>query len=340
MKYFMNKPGFTIIELLVATLVGSMLTVILSMILYQMNQTQNRVDRLVDVYERAELVYHQLERDLLGAFIPVQAEDIKPTGTQAQKKPKKIDKVFYGDNKLDTLTFITNNPLQAYWGPKSGKAQPKVVRVVYRLVPDKAKKNSYILQRQESGTLDFGRYNQESEKKIRGYDLIRGVKEIAIEYTAMVAIKEVAEKKPGQEERDITFESQKVKEWKPKKESETEAQLFKPLIPQYLNVHMHLWDDSYKRVLPFTFVFLIPTSFDVYKKQLEKRKQEKPQPPKEQKPSTLPAANQRSVPSSGAVTVRGGRSSTTGYLTTHIIHERPDHTTVSTRRVTPIGVRS
>ena len=107
----------------------------------------------------------------MGAFLPVQAfkekeekkeEDKKDTDTDTGKKPppkkpppkkekkerKELKKVFYGINRgtmLDVLTFITNNPMSAYWGKQTGKAKPKVARVVYRLVEDREQKGCHCI---------------------------------------------------------------------------------------------------------------------------------------------------------------------------------------------------
>src|SRR5438445_6421826 len=131
------KHGFMLIELIVATLISSMVAGILLTALSQGMRFQTAVDNIVDTSLRIGIVSNQLEKDLMGAFVPVQAErsdkddeedqdeeapavdnkkpdnnkvDDKKAGAKEKQKP--LEKIFYATNKegnFDTLTFITNN---------------------------------------------------------------------------------------------------------------------------------------------------------------------------------------------------------------------------------------
>ena len=105
-----------------------------------------------------------------------------------EKLKPKIDKIFFSENKganLQTLTFISNNPLPVYWSKKAGKPQPKMVRIVYRLQPDPARRDSYRLMRQEGDDLSYAAYDPKiplEKQKYRPYEVIDGIKNLSVLY--------------------------------------------------------------------------------------------------------------------------------------------------------------
>ena len=137
------KPGFTLIEIILATALAAIISVALIVMLQQMNGTLMRVDRISDLDMRATMLQNQMERDLAGAFAPTdfsatnssgessfaKASDFAKASTDTSadkaKGPKKIEKIFWGDKTLEMLTFITNNPLQAYWGERFRQSSTK-----------------------------------------------------------------------------------------------------------------------------------------------------------------------------------------------------------------------
>src|SRR5579863_3211355 len=123
------KYGFMLIELIVATLIASLIAGVLFAALFQSSRVQGSVDNIIDFSVRVGVVANQLEKDVMGCFIPQQAQeksssvktskntstDVKEEEqkTPVKEKPKPIEKIFYSANKngqLDTLTFVTNNP--------------------------------------------------------------------------------------------------------------------------------------------------------------------------------------------------------------------------------------
>lgn len=208
-----HHAGFMLIELIVATLIASLLSAVLLTALSQSTRVQTSVDSSIYVSERIAIAVSQLEKDLAGAFVPVQSEKKKEqaatksqekiddnqkkgpkkdsSSTQVQdqktdqkKEPKIIEKIFYGTNKngmLDTLTLITNNPLVVFVGKDVGTVKPKVVRVQYTLKPDPEHKDSFTLFRQESNELDLAEY-----KNVRPYEVIGGIKKLSVSYTARI----------------------------------------------------------------------------------------------------------------------------------------------------------
>src|SRR5687768_15983012 len=126
-----NHSGFSLIELLIASFIASIIALILFSSLYQINKFIPRVNNLSQNNEKAALVNAQLERDLSGTTAPFeyylrQKQEEKPgqkkqeeekkknehekkekeTKEQAeptqQKKPP-LEKIFYGNNKNNML---------------------------------------------------------------------------------------------------------------------------------------------------------------------------------------------------------------------------------------------
>ncbi len=241
------KKGFILIELLIATLIAGMISVLLLTALQQTNKFQAVIDDNIDIYTRATIFHRQLEKDIMGAFVPVQAYK-QLTNDKKQKKPP-LDYVFYSinrDKRLDILTFITTNPLAVYWGAKAGSAKPRVARVVYQLQPEDEKKTSFILFRQEGSELAFAHYKKDNPKAPRAYQLINGIKDLSVTYT-IVEEQEDPNKKPS-------YKTVNTWNW-PQKNQQNKKE--EPPLPQFITVNLALWDNDYKRDVSFTFTFTL-----------------------------------------------------------------------------------
>ncbi len=278
------KHGFTLIELLIATALASILSATLIVLWQQMNQMRSRVDRYADMYQRATLVCAQLERDISGVFVPVEAdmtqteagksesdsnnEDARKNAASTQKSPasaqegpKKLDKVFWGDHGLTLLTFVTNNIMSRYWSVKlaqTTQAQPRMARVIYKLEPEKNKKDSFMLMRQESPEIYFDVMQQ---KGAPTYALATGIKAIRLEYVVYVKIpaekKGMATAAPQQTPQEV-FEKKIVKEWHKIEDNKPPW----PLVPQWVLVDLELWDSAHTRTQTFHFEIQILPRFD------------------------------------------------------------------------------
>lgn len=274
----MMHKGFTLIEVLFATAIAATISVLLIGLWNQMVQSQIRVERFTDIYGRAALYNAQIQRDISGAFIPL--DELQTTGTQQNEQLKKIEHVFVGDATLQQLTFITNNPMPTYWSERVGGPQPAIVRVVYKLVPEKKRANSFVLMRQEGNSLDLKDYTSENSK-IRAYELITGVKNVAIDYIAMVEKNKAPEANKTQEQ-EPEFERVTKKEWQsPVQQGERTEEQKLPPIPHWVIMKVELWDDAtFQRSTTFTFIFDILSSLDATTK------------PVPQKRATTPAQSQ------------------------------------------------
>lgn len=303
----MNKSGFSLIELLVATMIASILGTLLFSAFYQINRFVPVIDNRTTIIEKAALMNAQLEKDFAGIIVPNEFYDRQPkskTTPEAeekeakqkdseakkkqadqknkkqeevdaeQKKKKPLEKIFYSINKsgmLDQLSFITTSSLQVYWGPKSGTAKPRMVRVLYKLKENPATKDgkkSYSLIRKESPKLEF----YEIEKSLE-YVLVDGIKSLKMDYTAVLiepAKKPEAPQPPGQKPAQTQkpeIEIKQLNEWQEKAEKEESEKNQKqmPLVPQVISLDLSLWDNAKKRSTPFVFTYKVPGEFALKK---------------------------------------------------------------------------
>lgn len=306
----MNKPGFTLVELMIATFIASIVAILLFASLSQLNRFVPALDNVTDISERAALVNAQLERDLGGVMAPEEfyarqkkqakskpqeapkenapASGKATSGTQdetqeTEKEKKPLEKIFYSVNKegmLEQLSFITDNPLQIYWGPKSGSARPRVARVLYTLKEEgpvskkKNQKKSYSLIRQESENLEFDAMVKETNAQ--QFVLAQGIKSFTAEYTAVMqtqkkeqeAQKETKEAPSEPAKKDI----RKSTDWLGKQAAQTDQlstkdeQEVMPLVPQLAQFTATFWDAQQKHSFPFRFTLAMRQEIEREKK--------------------------------------------------------------------------
>ena len=285
----MKQKGFTLIEILVAFAIGTMLAGILFTSFFQSNQASQIIDNVIDSNITAATLIHQITKDVSGAFVPVsvqllqeqreqekkRAKDTpeasgkqgaektaaakKGTGQSSEKKKQKlpkIEKIFYSslkDNNLDVLTFITNNPLQPYWSPTAQgsvakKPTVKLVRVVYRLVPEGTEKPlSYKLLRQESETLDFNKFALGGN--IRAFEVANNIKTIKTEYSILIPEEKLDEQKPQDGAEKPKLQVKKMPTWNDGKLSGDQKAV--SMTPHYAKITFVLWDAVKQAEFPF-----------------------------------------------------------------------------------------
>jgi prepilin-type N-terminal cleavage/methylation domain-containing protein len=222
----MNKPGFTLVEILLASAIAAVLSGLLFAVVSQLNRSIPIIDRRADTYEKASMVNAQLERDLSGVSAPNEfyarqklaqkdkpqeqsssdqkkndeqkksAEDKKAKETaesssteEAAKKP--LEKIFYSTNKdgmFEQLSFITTNPLQIYWGGKAGSAKPRVARVLYALQEEKnPRKNAKKSYRLVRQESPTLDWDQfKSNEGIKEYTLSDNIRSMQVEFSAVL----------------------------------------------------------------------------------------------------------------------------------------------------------
>jgi prepilin-type N-terminal cleavage/methylation domain-containing protein len=282
----MMKAGFTLIELMVSLVIASMLGISLTLFLSQTGLYQAAVENRANIYTRASVALHQLEKDINGARVPIEnilheqaskAKEKNPLAKQPAPTPqeqgqpkeqkekseetvvKPFSHVFYAEQKdkqLVLFSCITSNPLKIYWSHSLGAAKPNIARVVYRLVPDPKQADTYMLMRQEGIDLDFANYDSKHAKSARSYEVIDGVKSVSMRFVLVQPQEKDAEK-----EKNKTA-AHKITEYytwnwpaaeSEKKESATEE---KSALPSLVSVTLSLWDMSHERSTEF--VYTIP----------------------------------------------------------------------------------
>lgn len=246
------RQGFTIIEVLIATAIASLLTVALFFSFDRINNGVRRLGELIDIFNTATLVDHVFFKDISGAFIPVQAippkkeqkkaepgkpdqkekkdekknpeekkaaeQETKPEGGEQSKVPILKDPFVSKNagNQLSMLSFITANPMRVYVGEKTGEPKPNCVRVVYTLQEkkDKTKKRPiYELYRQEGIKLDLADYTKQEGSPDR-YLIADNV--VSCKLTFIV----IYEKKEEEKKEQTPAVTQPAKEPQEKKEQE------------------------------------------------------------------------------------------------------------------------
>lgn len=297
----MSKSGFSLVELLVATMIASILGTLLFSAFYQINRFVFAIDNRTSIIEKAALVNSQLEKDFAGIIVPNEFYDRQPKSKERpssdagakkndvqkkedearkkqeeadaeQKKKKPLEKIFYSINKngmLDALSFLTTSSLQVYWGPKSGTAKPRIVRVLYLLKENpigKDGKKNFSLMRKESPKLEY-----EDVQNSLEYLLADNIKSLTMDYTAVLIEPEkklAANQNPGQNTAKPEIEIKQVSEWqqgKPQNEEVDKNQKQMPLVPQVISMDISFWDENKRRSFPFVFTYKVLGEFTLKK---------------------------------------------------------------------------
>ena len=312
----MKSQGFTLIEVLIAAAIGLLLSVAITTVLFQINRIQPAVDKFTYPYMAAEFAHHYMLRDLIGAQVPLTqwlalaelqkapAKDEKGAsadqeqkglpGSENDKDKEKeephiapIKKIFFASNSkdgmLDTLTFITTNSLQPYWGAKTGKYVPRCVRVTYRLREDKqqskGKTKQYVLLRQESENLDPAKTPEPEAAQWHRFMVADRVRSCKLEYMAAIRIKPKPEKKapaaeqeaapaqPATEKKEApeeTYELEYHKDWPERKlpaKGDKESEKQEPWVPQMVKIELAIYNITATKSVPFAFTVPVYTQY-------------------------------------------------------------------------------
>ncbi len=306
------RVGFTLLEVLIATAIASLLMTAMFFSYDQINSVVRYVTDSTDLYESAILVEQQISKDIAGAFIPVQAiEDPEPKkDKKAQEKKDDKKAPSQGDEKneakkrlvlkdpfisknagqnLSMFSFITANPMRVYWGKKTGEPKPSIARVVYTVQadPESDKKNPrYQLYRQEGKELELASYTKK-ESSIQRYLIADNI--TACKLTFIVADEQDEQGKEGekkgkgeQESKPKDIEIKEFNDWiigKDKKDVRTRLK-----IPDEVSMEITIADELAKRSQEFVFSVRIAAGFQ--EPPIINSKQQKPQQAKkEQKAS-------------------------------------------------------
>ncbi len=264
------KAGFTLIEVLIATAIASILGASLFFSFYQTDKMVTYLTDYVDIFSAAILVDHQLSKDVAGAFIPVQAIPPKkkpkqkqqqgqtqepPEKEEQQQKKPILKDPFMSQNRgsnMSMFSFITNNPMRIFWGKKSGEPKPSIARVVYTLQEDKTApkdKQRFILYRQEGSDLNLAPYKKK-EGSFERYQIADNIKACTLKFVVGV---EPEEGKEG------SIEFKTFNDWQL---GQGEKDLrSKVKIPDEVTMHLTLWDSRQLQDRSFAFTIPIAAGF-------------------------------------------------------------------------------
>lgn len=330
--------GFILLEVLVSIMISSMIFMSLMSAVFQLSKARIVVDDAIDVYSRVSTIMGLMEQDFGGATIPVQAElprDKKQAEQQSQKKEtaeqgkheevqssekaagkdetvKPIKNIFYGtrkNNDIHLLSCITNNPTAVYWSDRAGKAKPRVARVVYTLVPDPTRKESFLLKRQEGSLLELDLYTHPEKSVARAYEVAEGIKQFSVAYLYLEK-KEEAQKGPMtsdvkngskeallKKEEPVKKQPSEKPDYKSKPEwgvfdqkNGEEKNLKEPLMPLFMAVHLVMWNSTYKKEYIFDFIIEICAQEAEQIKQAQMRYVEDKKPVQKEQESSPRAA--------------------------------------------------
>lgn len=317
------KQGFTFIEILIATTVASILATALFFSYAQINKVFVSTKNYIDQYEAILLMQHQLSKDLAGAFIPVQAVNLKdkkqpqkqpdktgPTKEAQAKSPEQAVSLEQQEKKapvlkdpfisknheknMQMLSFITNNATRVFVGKKTGEVKSNTARVVYTLEKDQYSSKdmpAYILYRQEGSELNLKQYTK-ADSAIERYPLVHNIKSCTLTFEVIVDQKH--EETAKDVKKSAAETKKKVKQFsdwhmsKDEKDPRAQAKL-----PHKVTCKCVLWNDKQTTQQEFTFTVIIMAAYN----ELPSIEQPKSSP-------TKPVTDKQASPASDSVDQR------------------------------------
>lgn len=287
-----QKAGSFLLEVVVGTLIASMITGVLMNTLSHMTKMSALVDGMANQVLQLTMIQHQFERDVSGMCVVHQAiieekeeqlqnkkqngqnEDNQAIEKNQNKAKSDVDKtkqavprlkkVFFvalgQENQMQQISFITNNPLPSYWHGTVGNAKPLKVRVVYFLKPDPQHQGSFILMRQESSNLLLDSFKD----TVTAYEIADHIASFSLMLSYDTIQKE-------EKSKDAKSPMQSVQSNKPKTTIATVAQWdsdellskdneYYSLLPRAVTVEGQFWSSSYRYKEPFKMT--IPVAAD------------------------------------------------------------------------------
>lgn len=239
------KSGFTIIELIVAVLIASLMAMSLFQLLTQTRRSVRRMSAVMEVDPQIIAFYNQLTKDVMGMFAPQssirayqekdekekkekEAAEQKPqlkSGNNQQKqeappaqeqkvKRRSIEQVFYLDAQKDRFfwSFITSGGIHELESDGTFKPVSTMKRVAYLLEKDPQRPTVYrLMYRFNTDTAELAPIR--AADFYPSYELISGITHLEMELTVFEVEKE--EQKEGE---GAAKKMQKNEEAKPSKE--------------------------------------------------------------------------------------------------------------------------
>lgn len=272
-----STAGFTLIELVVALTIASILSLMIFGFVNQTARVNAHVASTVDYGLEMSIVYAQLERDLMAIMVSESsfasykrslkkgAQDKKEEVVDAQsekkteKRTREIAPPFFvqvHDERLELLYFTTTNRLKRH-----KVFAPYNSRVVYRLIADEGLPGYFKLVRSEAHSLTRP-INDFLNGDVSGHVLLSRIKSLSIKLFVPEDQKSESKKEgsdkniPAATEKSAAQEKFSYKEltsWNP---SELKKATY--MVPAYVEISGVRADIDGKRMRPFTIACKIP----------------------------------------------------------------------------------
>lgn len=179
------RAGFTLVELLVATFVASLLLGLLFTVYAQVRSGTTRFDAFTQQHTSLALLESIVVRDVSGACVPLSVlydgqQKKEKKSVEQGEQPKTITAIFKAvatDKLTHSFTCITNNQLASYRIKGMGKPKPWFLRISYKLENDTKVKGTYRLMRQEAVDL-------QETSSAPWYELVSGIKQFELTFVS------------------------------------------------------------------------------------------------------------------------------------------------------------
>lgn len=257
-----NKAsGFSLIELVIAMMIASMLSLLLFGFVRQMAKVGIRTAAAVDYGLALTVAYGQLERDLMAMVVPEAAfasykrafkkekeekdkaaaaekkteEEPAPKEEKEEKRTREIPPPFlakFRDNRLELLFFVTTNRM-----PRHKVFVPYNTRVVYQLLPE-TEPGLFKLVRAESSDIrrpieDF------TNGDVQSHVLLSRIKSLSMKFFV-----------PEEPKQEPKKESEEKKNPEPEKTEKKEESQQKPE-PKIVYKEVTAWDPVALKKAPY-----------------------------------------------------------------------------------------
>jgi len=223
------KKGFTVIEIVLAVFLTTLLSLSLFQLLNQARKAVKRITTVIEVDTPLIAFYNQVQKDVTGMFAPASSLDFytdeeaaaarekdeeKFFGTPKKKeeKPKPtgkpIERVFDLEVRSDYFfwSFITTGGIQQLDSDGVSAPVPLIRRVAYLLEPDQQRPGLYkLLYRFSSTVLEVEPFK--AAQFTPSYELMHGIRTLSIELNLF-------EEQPEDESKSLQGEAPKKQEQK------------------------------------------------------------------------------------------------------------------------------
>lgn len=267
------RSGFTIIELMIALMISSLVGISLYQMFFQTSRTVREIVQVIHADEPIYPIYNQLQNDITGMFAPratvnfyiktlADATDKDAKSQEKKEQPKLNDNkdeakkndniikdVFFVETKESGylfLSFITTGGVSQLEANGSLVPNSFVRRVAYVIQDDPSRPGTMKLSykfNNESPAIDFIK----RADFYPSYKILDGIKDFVIEFTIFEPQTSENKDKPKSTERVI------LKEWN----EEEIFEKYKALIPAYITIKGSYTDAAGKVTHPFEFDFKV-----------------------------------------------------------------------------------